>query len=87
MTSGMQLTIAVLKVISNQMRSLNVAMMRFMHDDDADDDDADDADDDVDDDHDAADDDDDDGDDDDDDDQVSKSCDPGSEKVENFGRK
>ena len=33
----MQLTIAVLKVISNQMRSLHVAMMRLMHDDDADD--------------------------------------------------
>ena len=46
MTSGTQLTIAVQKVISNQMRSLHVAMMRFMHDDDADaDDDDDDADD------------------------------------------
>ena len=42
MTSGTQLTIAVQKVISNQMRSLHVAMMRFMHDDDADDDDDDD---------------------------------------------
>ena len=42
MTSGTQLTIAVQKVISNQMRSLHVAMMRFMHNDDDDDDDADD---------------------------------------------
>ena len=48
MTSGTQLTIAVQKVISNQMRSLHVAMLRFMHNDD-DDDDADDDDDDADD--------------------------------------
>ena len=51
MTSGTQLTIAVQKVISNQMRSLHVAMMRFMHNGDADgdDDDGDDDDDDADD--------------------------------------